>query len=564
MMIALDKMTLPAMLENSVEKFARRPALGLIGKEPLTYQDFYEKVKEIAADLQAKGLEKGDKIAILSENMPEWGIAYFAILWFGGIVVPILPDFHANNVQHILHHSGCKAIFISNKQYEKVEDFQFEEMKFIILIENFQEIPPNTAKKNLNDYLQLGQNELNKVRDAAKRLAGLSPKEMEEDDIALIIYTSGTTGNSKGVMLSHKNILFDALETLKIQTVNQYDRLLSILPLSHTYENTIGFIIPLLTGASVFYLDKIPTARVMIPAMQLIKPTMLLSVPLVIEKIYKTRIIPEFNKSPLLKSLYKIPPTRKLLHKLAGKKLLHSFGGKMRFFGVGGAKLSPDTERFLREAKFPYAVGYGLTETSPLIAGCSPAKTRFQSTGFVLPGIAIQIHKDNQQKEEGEIWVKGDNVMKGYYKDPERTKQMFSEDGWFKTGDLGILKDGYLYICGRLKNMIVGPSGENIYPEEVENIINEHDLVLESLVFQSNRQLIAKVHLNSEELDKVFAKQNLDDTQIMQKIEELLQEIKKESNKHLSSFARIQKIIYQPEPFSKTPTKKIKRFEYSE
>jgi long-chain acyl-CoA synthetase len=563
-MIELAKLTLPTLLENSVEKFAERPALGLIGKNPLTYSEFYQKVKEIAADLQTRGLEKGDKVAILSENMPEWGIAYFAILWFGGIVVPILPDFHANNVQHILHHSGSKAIFISSKQYEKVEDFQFDEMKFVFLIEEFQEIPPNTAKKNLNDYLQLGQMELNKVKVAAKRFAGISTKEIEEDDIALIIYTSGTTGNSKGVMLSHKNLLFDASETLKIQPVTHHDRLLSILPLSHTYENTIGFIIPLLTGASVYYLDKIPTARVMIPAMQLIKPTMILSVPLVIEKIYKTRILPQFHKSALLRTIYSFPPTRKLLHRIAGKKLFRSFGGKVQFFGVGGAKLSPDTERFLREAKFPYAVGYGLTETSPLIAGSSPAKTRFQSTGYVLPGIAIQIHKKNPHQEEGEIWVKGDSVMKGYYKDPERTKEMFSEDGWFKTGDLGILKDGYLYICGRLKNMIVGPSGENIYPEEVENIINEHDLVLESLVFQSNNQLTAKVHLNSEELDKVFSKQNLNDTQIRQKIEELLQEIKKESNKHLSSFAKIHKIQFQPEPFSKTPTKKIKRFEYVE
>ena len=559
-----ENLTLPLQLQSSANEFANRPLVSYVDQEPITYEEFYRKVEEIASVLHQHGFKKNDKIAILSENMPNWGIAYFSILFIGAIVVPILPDFHANIVQHILRHSDSKAIFISKKLYEKVEDFQFEEFKNVFIIETFQEIPPNTLKQNLNNYLKKGQKEFIKFKDAAMRFAGISLKSVKADDVALIIYTSGTTGNSKGVMLTHKNILFDAYETLKIQKVDKYDRLLSILPLSHAYENTIGFIIPIIGGASIYYLDKIPTARILLPAMTKIKPTMILSVPLVIEKIFKTKVLPQFHQHALMKVLYPIPVFRKILHRIAGKKLFHFFGGKLHFFGIGGAKLSAEVERFLREARFPYSIGYGLTETSPLIAGSSPDKTKFQSTGYILPNLQVKIQKQNASKDEGEILIKGDNVMKGYYKDPDRTKMAFSDDGWFKTGDLGIIdKKGYLYIKGRSKNMIVGASGENIYPEEIENIINRNELVLESLVYDNHGILTAKVHLHTEELDREFAKQKMNDLAIKNKIEEILQSIRKETNTMVSSYAKIQKMIFQPYPFEKTPTKKIKRFLYN-
>jgi long-chain acyl-CoA synthetase len=284
---------------------------------------------------------------------------------------------------------------------------------------------------------------------------------------------------------------------------------------------------------------------------------------LIIEKIFKTRILPQLTKNKLMRSLYRLPPMRKQLHRLAGKKLYKLFGGHLHFFGIGGASLSPEVERFLREANFPYAIGYGLTETSPLIAGTSPDKTRFRSTGPALPKIELKIVPQNAGQKDGEIWVRGENVMKGYFKDPERTQEVITSDGWLKTGDLGELdKDGYLYIKGRLKNMLLGPSGENIYPEQIESVLNESDHVLESLVFQQEGRLVARIHLNYERLDEEFHINKLSDAQYEKKIRELLDSIRQQTNERLSTFSRIQRMIEQPEPFEKTPTQKIKRYLY--
>jgi len=365
-------------------------------------------------------------------------------------------------------------------------------------------------------------------------------------------------------MLSHKNLVYDAYITVtQVQKVDEHDRLISILPLSHTYECTIGFIIPMLTGASIYYLDKPPTARVLVPAMQKIRPTMILTVPLVIEKIFKLQVYPQLTGNPLFKELYKLPPTRKLLHKIAGKKLMKTFGGKLHFFGIGGALLSPDVEKFLFEAGFPYAIGYGLTETSPLIAGCTPSLVRFRATGFTIPGIDVRIDNPDPKTREGEIQVRGATVMKGYYKDKERTEAAFTEDGWFKTGDLGVIKSkNFLYIKGRIKNVIIGPSGENIYPEELESILNEHESVLESMVYEADGKITARVFLNYEWLEKTHAVSKQNSIVSEKKLQGVLEDIRNQVNKNISSFSRIHKIIEQKEPFEKTPTQKIKRYLY--
>jgi long-chain acyl-CoA synthetase len=339
--------------------------------------------------------------------------------------------------------------------------------------------------------------------------------------------------------------------------------MLSILPLSHAYECTLGLVIPILVGCSVSYLDKPPTARVLLPAMEKVRPTIILSVPLIIEKIFKTRILPRFTQKKVIRGLYRVPMIRKKLHKAAGKKVLKLFGGELKSFCIGGASLAPDVELFLREAGFPYAIGYGLTETAPLVAGTDPAGTRLRSTGKPLPGIEIKIENPNPQTGEGEILIRGPVVMQGYYNDPGRTKEVLTQDGWFHSGDLGAFdSDGYLYIKGRLKNMILGPSGENIYPEEIEAVINEHESVLESLVFEQEGQLVARVYLNYEELDVKFAAQKLDDSQAKALISTLLEEIRTGVNLRVSTFSRINKIIEQSEPFVKTPTQKIKRYLY--
>ena len=562
--MSLEKMTFKHVLKNSVEKYGERPALSMVNGEPITYRQLGEKVHTLSTILADRGIKAGDRVAILSENMPNWGIAYFAITTMGAIAVPILPDFHANEVLHILRHSEAKAIFISEKQYNKLEEARIEGLKTLFILDNFSLIPPETTMDKLNEIIIEGQREFTKIKESAMKIAGREFAKVREDDIASFIYTSGTTGHSKAVMLTHKNFVFDALETLKIQHVSQEDRLLSVLPLSHCYEFTIGFLIPLIQGAAVYYLDKPPVAKVLLPAMQKVKPTMMLTVPLIMEKLFKTKVLPQFTSSSVTRFFYNLSFFRIKLHKIAAAKIHKMFGGELRFFGIGGALLAPEVEQFMREGNFPYAIGYGLTETSPLIAGSSPDVTKFRSTGIILPGIEVKIDQPNPETGEGEICVRGANVMKGYFKDPERTARVLSSDGWFRTGDLGMMdKDGYLYIKGRMNSMIVGPSGENIYPEEIESIINRSDYVLESIVYQDNGQLIARIHLNYELLDKELASSKLSETQISQHIKKKLEEIRRQVNANVSAFSRINKVIEQTEPFEKTPTKKIKRFLYT-
>jgi long-chain acyl-CoA synthetase len=318
---------------------------------------------------------------------------------------------------------------------------------------------------------------------------------------------------------------------------------------------------PILVGASVFYIDRPPTAPVLLPALARVKPTVVCSVPLIIEKIYKARVLPELTKSPLLRKAHSIPLFRKILHKVAGKKLAKTFGGHLHIFPIGGAPLAPDVELFLREARFPYAIGYGLTETAPLVAGTGPERTRYRSTGPALPGTTIRIANPDPHTGEGEIQIKGPTVMKGYYRDPERTRQVLSDDGWFSSGDLGMIDaDGYVFIKGRLKNMILGPSGKNIYPEEIEAVINEFDSVRESVVYEQQNRLVALVHLDYERLQKAL--HSLSETDLRKKAAELLADLQKEINVRVPLYARIHKVVEQSEPFKKTPTQKILRHLY--
>ena len=373
-----QQFTLQHVLEDSCRKYPSHIALTFTDDEPISYSDLKRQIDHLSVFLKNQGAVHGDRIAILGENSPQWGIAYFAITTMGAVAVPILPDFHASEIHHILRHSGSKVIFISERFFHKIEDLDFMEFNSIILMNNFSIINPATAKATLRQLIAEGSKELRKIKNLVLSLAGLIQREVAEDDIASIIYTSGTTGHSKGVMLTHKNIVWNASASSKIPDINEKDRMLSVLPLAHVYECTLGLILPIMYGASVYYVKKLPTAAVLLPALEKVKPTMMLTVPLIIEKMYKTRIMPEIKKRKIVRLVYKFPMIRKRIHKLAGKKLMETFGGALRFFGVGGAALSPEVERFLLEAEFPYAIGYGLTETSPLVAGTtafkSPAK----------------------------------------------------------------------------------------------------------------------------------------------------------------------------------------------
>jgi long-chain acyl-CoA synthetase len=559
-----QQFTLQHVIEDSCRKNSSHIALTFTDDEPISYSDLKRQIDHLSVFLKNQGVVHGDRIAILGENSPQWGVAYFAITTMGAIAVPILPDFHASEVHHILRHSGSKVIFISERFFHKIEDLDFMEFNSIILMNDFSIINPATSKATLRQLIAEGSKELRKIKNLVLSLAGLIQREVSEDDIASIIYTSGTTGHSKGVMLTHKNIVWNASASSKIPDINEKDRMLSVLPLAHVYECTLGLILPIMFGASVYYVKKLPTAAVLLPALEKVKPTMMLTVPLIIEKMYKTRIMPEIKKRKIVRLVYKFPMIRKRIHKLAGKKLMETFGEALRFFGIGGAALSPEVERFLLEAEFPYAIGYGLTETSPLVAGANAEKTKYRSTGPVVPGLEVRIENSDPKSGIGEIVVRGPSVMKGYYRDSERTEEVLSREGWFHTGDLGSFdKNGYLYINGRMKNVILGPSGENIYPEAIESVINRSDIVLESLTYQDEGQLVARIFLDYEKLDIEFSSMGLTESQARERIVQLLEDIRKQVNEQVSSFSRINRVIEQTEPFEKTPTQKIKRYLYA-
>lgn len=542
------KLTFPAIFSQTLHRFPKSSAYAFAGEEPISYETAHGLILALIAFLEKNGINPGDRVAILSTNMPNWALVYFSVTFMGSVVVPILPDFSVTEVANVLEHSCAKAIFVSTGLLPKIEGTKSENLETGILIEDFS-------------LIFSAQNPVHFDPKAVP----VKKYDVEEEDLASIIYTSGTTGRSKGVMLTHKNISFNALKGKKIQYLDENDRFLSVLPLSHTYENTLGLILPMLCGSCVYYLRKPPTPAVLLPALENVKPTIMLTVPLIIEKIYYNKVLPSFRDKLILKLLYKIPIFRKKLNGVAGKKLLKTFGGHLKFFGIGGAKLNRTVERFLYEAKFPYAVGYGLTETAPLLAGANPQKTVFGSTGPAIEDIELKINNPDPKTGEGEIWARGANIMKGYYREPEMTSEVLTSDGWFKTGDLGVMdSDGNFYIKGRLKNMIVGASGENIYPEEIESVINNFRFVVESLVIEQKGKLVALVHLNMEELEKKYLhlKQDMAD-KFEEKKEELLAELKKYVNSQVNKFSQINKVILQPVPFQKTATLKIKRFLYT-
>jgi long-chain acyl-CoA synthetase len=554
-MVNKTKLTLPSLFYNSIEKYADKTSMVFVGEKNYTYKEVGDDVELLAQWLIVLGIKPGEKVAILSTNMPNWGKAFFAIALIGAVAVPILPDFHKNEIKTIIEHSESKTLLVSKGLYTSVNAEALAMLDQLILVDNFALIPKGTSADQLSELkssLPLNKN-------------GFEPVDVDEQDLASIIYTSGTTGNSKGVMLTHKNLAWTAQQSRTLFAVKSNDRFLSLMPLSHTLENTVGFLLPFMYGASVHYLRKPPVPSILMPALKKVKPTVMLLVPLIIEKIYKSKIQPAFQKNGLMRFLSSFGPTRKVLHKLASKKLYETFGGELRFFGIGGAKLDKTVERFLFEGGFPYAIGYGLTETAPLLSGAVAKNRKIGSAGIAMEGVSLRIANPDLKTGEGEIQAKGENVMQGYYKAPEITKEVFTDDGWFRTGDRGMFDRGnLLHIKGRIKTMIVGASGENIYPEEIENVINKMRFVLESLVVEEKGKIVAMIHLNMEELEETFKNMKLEAKSfIAEKSEEVLKEIQKKVNEEVNKFSRINQVVLQPIPFERTPTRKIKRFLYA-
>ena len=534
--------TLYEIVKHSVEKFSAQIAYTMLGAEDVTYEEVGRRIGHVQRLLVEAGVGAGDKVAILSSSMPNWGVSYFAVTTAGMIAVPILPDFTGEELDMIIAHSEAKAILVSDKLFAKLSKTTVERMNIVIRTKGLNVISQTVFEKG-------------------------ETRIPSPDDLAVIIYTSGTTSRPKGVMLSHYNICMQLTVIPPLFDFNQQDVLLSILPLSHTYECTLGMIFPFARGSRVVYLDRPPTASALMPALAEVRPTVMASVPLIMEKIYRSKVKPKFESTRLLRTLYGWGWSRRLLHRMAGRQLMRLFGGRMRLFAIGGAKFDSEAEQFLLDARFPYAIGYGLTETAPLLAGAVGDMVRVGSTGPALKGIGIRLDNVNAETGQGEIVVDTPCVMRGYYKNEEATREVFTDDGWFRTGDLGaITPDGWIYIKGRLKNMIVGPSGENIYPEDIESVINTNRFVQESIVTEQDGHLIALIHFDTDAIVKHYEKLKLrlarNAELLGQKKEEIKKEIKEYVNSKVNRFSRISDVIENEEEFEKTPTRKIRRFLY--
>ena len=535
--------TLYEILNNSVKNFSERIAFSLWRGGSYTYKQVGEKVAEVQELLRSAGLKKGDKVVLLSSNMPNWGVCYFAITSGGYTVVPVLPDFTSADLDRIVEHSEAKAMCVSDKLFTKISKEVSSKLNIIIRTKNLSILSQNVKEEG---ELTIPQPE----------------------DLAAIIYTSGTTSQPKGVMLTHYNLSSQMWLIDPLFLVREDDIFLSVLPMAHTYECTLGLILAFYHGSHVVYLDKAPTVSVLLPALKEVRPTIMLTVPLIIEKIFKGSVKKKFTSSALMSALYGVGFIRRKLHRLAGKKLTKTFGGRVRFFGIGGSKLDSEVEQFLLDANFIYDIGYGLTETAPLLAGAVDGMLRLGSTGPILDGIEYRLENVDESTGIGELVVKSPSQMVGYYKNPEATAAVFTEDGFFRTGDLCCFdEDGWLYIKGRSKNMILGPSGENIYPEDIENVLNQHVFISESLVTESEGKLIALVHFDTEAIEAKYAEMVEKWNQTKQGLEnfkqEIMKEIKQYVNDRVNRYSKISEVVEEEQEFEKTATKKIRRFLYA-
>ena len=541
--------TIYELLHTSVEKFSNNIAFTMFGGEDVTYREVLERVEQVQEMLLGSGLKPGDKVALLSSSMPNWGVCYFAVTTAGMVVVPLMPDFTGEELDSLLEHSESKALLVSDKLYTKLSKDSVAKLNIVIRTKNLSIISQTVKEQGSKTIPQ-------------------------PEDLAAIIYTSGTTSKPKGVMLTHFNLASNASLCNILFPIREDDVTLSVLPMSHTYECTLGLLLIFSGGGRMTYLEKPPTPSVLLPALRKVRPTIFLIVPLIIEKVYNSQVKSKFTANKFISTPYGIGFIRRILHRIASKKLMKAFGGRIRFLGIGGSKLHIDTETFLYEGGFPYAIGYGLTETAPMAAGQIPGKCRIGATGPAMQGVQIRLDNVNPETGLGEVVINSPSVMQGYYKNPEATAEVFTKDGWFRSGDLGEFdKDGYLYIKGRLKNMIVGASGENIYPEDIESVLNTYAYVSESIVIEQDGHLVALVHYDSEAIERLKNewmerweisrdKFKEKEREWEEKMEEMKKDLMKYVNSKVNRFSRISEIIEEKEEFVKTPSKKIRRFLY--
>lgn len=541
-------------LENTISRNWNAPALSdYDGHLNLSYGEMAGQIARLHILFKEMGLQKGDKIALCGRNSTHWAVSFLAITTYEAVGVSILPDFHPESIQTLVNHSDAKLLMIGHSIWNQLDAHAMPELRSVMTIDEFQLVYNRTEgfEKVYSQWNDLFTRAYPQGFHAGN---AVYPKN-NLDELALINYTSGTTSAPKGVMLTYRNLSSNiqfGQETIPNKTGW---KMLSMLPLAHMFGLTFEFLYQLAGGCHVYFLSKTPSPQVLMKAFAEVKPYMILTVPLVIEKIFKKSVFPVIQK-PLMQLLWYTPGIRLLLRKAVYNKLMKAFGGNLLYLIVGGAALNNKVENCLKAIKFPYTVGYGMTECAPIIGYNGWKKFKKESCGKIADRMEIKIDSSNPRREVGEILVRGENVMMGYYKNPEATSAVLAKDGWMHTGDLGLVdKQGHIFIKGRSKSMILGSSGQNIYPEEIEDKLNTLPLVVESVVLERDEHLVALVYPDYEE-----AKRSHRDEK---SIKDLMEQNRLKLNRLLPNFCRVLKIELVKKEFEKTPKRSIKRFLYS-
>ncbi|MCD6176954.1 MAG: AMP-binding protein [Candidatus Cloacimonetes bacterium] len=547
------KSTLVSLFVNSMKKNWNLNAFSNYNGDTITYGDVADRILFLHSLFNNCGIKKGDKIAIIGKNSINWAITYLATVSYGAVIVPILPDFKPDDVHHIVNHSDSVLLFSTDTIFDDIDESAMKNLYGVVSLTDFSISYPS-KKLNQNIMVTVNIKYLTKF-DNNLTLENFHLEDINNKDLAVIVYTSGTTGFSKGVMLPHLSLVVNIQFAQKHMPLDPGDTIVSFLPIAHVFGCAFEFLFPFCNGCHVTFLGKTPSPKIILKAFGEIHPRLILSVPLVIEKIYKKQLKPLLGKSSI-KLLLKIPLTRKLLYKKIKEKLTVVFGSRFREIVIGGAPLNAEVEQFLHDIGFRFTIGYGMSECGPLISYSNWENYKLQSTGKLVDAMEVKIDSSDQFNEIGEIMVRGDNVMYGYYKHEEATKKVLDKNGWLRTGDLGVIdEDNFIYIKGRSKSMILGPSGKNIYPEELEAKLNNLPYVQESIVVEKSGQLVALVYPNIELIDT----NNI----IESELEEIMEKNKKIMNDIFPSYMRIVKLEIFPEEFEKTPKRSIKRFLYS-
>ncbi len=531
------------------------PALSDYGTgQTLHYKDLAREIARLHILFEKLSVKKGDKIALVGKNTINWCTVYMAAVTYGAVIVPILQDFHASNIQHIVNHSDSEFLFVSDSIWENLEEDQMPELRGIFSLTAFSCICEND-KKHIRDILRSLDKDFEAKYPQGFNKEDILYADVDNSEVVLINYTSGTTGFSKGVMLMANNLAGNVTYAHQLELLSRGEKMVSFLPLAHAYGCAFDFLYALSEGVHTTLLGKSPSPKILSAAFNEVKPNLIVSVPLVLEKIYKKVILPKIEK-PAIKMALKIPIVKDRIYAQIRKALMEALGGSFREIIIGGAALNQEVEDFLYKIKFPFTVGYGMTECAPLISYDHHYDFIPTSCGQILKGIMeLRVDSPDPHNVLGEIQVRGENVMKGYYKNPEATQEVFTQDGWLRTGDLGTMdENGRIYLRGRSKTMILGPSGQNIFPEEIEAKLNNMPYIMESLVVSRSGKLIALVYPDYEAVDSTAL--------TTEDLVKVMEENKKVLNESVSSYENIASIQIYPTQFEKTPKKSIKRYLY--